>query len=100
MPKAEDPIIRLIRQQREQEREVGAAVKAPYAKQRDSGDPSFNDQGPSIYRGGTLGYGTKDRMPGTTPNPEFNIINRFLELLRIRKRQPNLKIKTKDRDLI
>ena len=96
MPKVEDSILRIIRQQKEQERAVGAAVKGADAKQRDSGDSDFHHQGPQTYGGGNFGYGTKDKMPGTTPMPQMNPIDWLLENLRIRKfnRKPkSVKIK-------
>jgi hypothetical protein len=101
MQKVEDTLTRLVRQQKEQERAVGATVKAPYAKQRDSGDPDFHHQGPQTYRGGDFGRGTKDRMPGTTPYemPSPSVVDKILDKLRIRKlpkpKRNQLKIKSK-----
>jgi hypothetical protein len=103
----EDPIKRLVRQQQQEEASVTSATRLPYAKQRDSGDPDFNYQGPQTYRGGNFGHGTKDRMPGTTPlipPPEPNFIDRVLELLKIRKKQNSkpkkMTIKYRGNDLI
>ena len=104
MQKVEDPILRIIRQQQASERAVGAAVKAPNAKQRDSGDSDFHYQGPQTYGGGNFGYGTKDRMPGTTPMippAEPGMLDQLLDILKIKKKggkgkKPNrTKIKAK-----
>ena len=96
MQKVEDPILRIIRQQKQSEKDVSRAVRADSAKQRDSGDSDFHHQGPQTYGGGNFGYGTKDKMPGTTPMPQMNPIDALLEALRIRKfnRKPkSVKIK-------
>ena len=93
--KIEDPILRLIRQQQQLEYDVKAATKGKFAKQRDTNDPEFNYQGPMGY----AGSGTKDRMPGTTPNNSFQ---KLLKLLRIPRRggSQQLTIPTKDSGLI
>ena len=89
LDKIEDPINRLARQQREQESAVSSATKAPYAKQRDSGDPTYGHQGPQSYRGGNFGYGTKDRMPGTAPySVDMNPLEYLLDSLGIQKFEP------------
>ena len=87
--KIEDPLDRLARQQKEQEKAVSKATKAPDAKQRDSGDPTYGHQGAQSYRGGNFGYGTKDRMPGTTPySVDMNPLEFLLDSLGIQKFKP------------
>ena len=89
--KVEDPVDRLARQQRQQESAVSSATKAPYAKQRDSGDPTYGHQGAQSYRGGNFGYGTKDRMPGTTPySVDMNPLEFVLDALGIQKFTPTV----------
>ena len=103
LQKVEDPIRRLVRQQEQAEAEVTSATKGRYAKQRDVGDSSYNYQGPQRYRGGNFGYGTKDRMPGTTPqNFDMNPLEYMLDALGIKKfiPTPPRLIKSKDTDLI
>ena len=101
--KVEDPIRRLVRQQQQEEAEVTSATKGKHAKQRDVGDPSFNYQGPQQYRGNYFGSGTKDRMPGTTPQRfDMNPLEFMLDRLGIKKFTPTPPklIKSKDTDLI
>ena len=89
LDKIEDPLKRLARQQKQQEKDVSAATKGRYAKQRDSGDPTFGHQGAQSYRGGDFGRGTKDRMPGTTPyNVDMNPLEFVLDALGIQKFVP------------
>ena len=89
LEKIEDPIDRLARQQKQSEQDVSAATKGRYAKQRDSGDPTYGHQGRQAYRGGNFGYGTKDRMPGTTPySVEMNPLEAVLDALGIQKFEP------------
>ena len=86
LEKIEDPIDRLARQQRRSEQDVSAATKGMYAKQRDSHDPTFGHQGPQTYGGGNFGYGTRDRMPGTTPyRVKMNPLEAVLDALGIEK---------------
>ena len=91
-----DPALRrLIENQQRVERAMSTMVPLKDAKQRDSGDSSFNYQGSGKFR--DRGHrGTKDQMPGTTPLPQMNPIDWLLENLRIRKfnRKPkSVKIK-------
>jgi len=94
--KIEDPIKRLARQQRWLEEDVSAAVQGTYAKQRDVNDPTFNMQGPATESPGVFGYGTKDRMPGSTPLPQRGLLYEALKRLGIIKPSSKKKpIKTK-----
>ena len=88
--KEDDPALRrIIENQERVERSMSTIVPLRDAKQRDSGDSSFNYQGPGHFRG--RGHkGTKDRMPGTTPLPGMNPLEFVLDALGIKKFIPTV----------
>jgi len=95
----EDPIARLVRQQRQLEQAVGqkSLRKLPSALSRET----TNQRQPSdgLYDGDRLVPGTNDRMPGTKQPPKKtkksnkSIVDQLLKLLKIKKKPTKLTIR-------